>query len=73
MKRAEPPSHTRMLVCFDGDRALAYDCQRRLGHIALTDDIGDFCRAHDLGPDALSLERVTVGGHSSSFCPRCQA
>lgn len=47
------PSHTRLLLDFANGYHLAYDCQRKLGMMSLTDAPGDFIRKSQLGPDAL--------------------
>ena len=47
------PSHTRLLIRFSNGYALAYDCQRKLGKIALTEDPDRYVRQEELGPDPL--------------------
>lgn len=49
------PEHTRLLIGFANNSRLAYDCQRRLGRIALTTGTAAFVRRKNLGPDALSI------------------
>lgn len=51
----DEPAHTRLLVRFADGTALAYDCVRKLGHLALVDAPEELVEAHRLGPDALSL------------------
>ncbi|MFW6052297.1 MAG: Fpg/Nei family DNA glycosylase [Desulfosalsimonas sp.] len=57
LKYLEPgnkkPPHTRMLVSFSNGCGLAFDCRRKLGRIRLIQDIREFIREKDLGPDAL--------------------
>lgn len=48
------PEHTRVAFYF-AKGCLAYVCQRKLGSIYLTDDISEFLRERDLGPDALQV------------------
>ncbi|RRQ20992.1 Fpg/Nei family DNA glycosylase [Thiohalobacter thiocyanaticus] len=48
-----PPRHIRLLFEFDNDYRLAYDCQRKLGLIALCRDPATFVSDRGLGPDAL--------------------
>lgn len=47
------PSHARLLIRFSNGYALAYDCQRKLGKIALTEDPDRYARQEELGPDPL--------------------
>jgi len=47
------PAHNRLRLRFSNGYHLAYDCQRKLGEIALTDNPALFVEANDLGPDAL--------------------
>jgi formamidopyrimidine-DNA glycosylase len=53
------PSHARLLVGFSNGYHLAYDCQRMLGQVSLTSDVGEFIRASDLGVDALDIHLET--------------
>ncbi len=53
--RGEAPEHTRLLLEFDNGYFLAYDCQRKLGTITVTEDLERFIRKKDLGPDAWGL------------------
>lgn len=50
------PDHIRLRLDFNNGYHLAYSCQRLLGRIDLTDDIGDFVEKQGLGPDALELD-----------------
>jgi len=51
----ETPEHTRLLIRFANNRRLAFDCPRRLGHIALTTGMAAFIQRKNLGPDAGSI------------------
>jgi formamidopyrimidine-DNA glycosylase len=55
-KEEEAPKHIRLLIYFQSDYRLAYDCQRRFGMIALTQDTGHFIETKDLGPDILEKQ-----------------
>jgi len=50
----EAPSHTRLLVRFNGNAKLAVSDQRKLGRISFTDDIQRYVEQQHLGPDAFS-------------------
>lgn len=50
----DAPSHTRVRFDFNGGYHLAYDCQRKLGKVRLTDNPRAFIEDLGLGPDALS-------------------
>lgn len=50
----EMPSHARLVLTFKNDYHLAYDCQRKLGRIDMTDDEEDFISSQKLGPDPYS-------------------
>lgn len=52
----EPPGHTRVLLEFEDQTALAYVSQRLLGQVSITEEVDDFVAEHELGPDALDLE-----------------
>lgn len=62
----DPPGHTRLLLRLAGQGRLAYVAQRKLGRIAVVDDVDAFVADEGLGPDALALstedlaERVTA-------------
>ncbi len=47
------PAHTRLFIAFSNGFHLAYDCQRKLGRIALTVNPDTFVRQQGLGVDAL--------------------
>jgi len=52
--KEKEPSHERLLISFANGYHLAYDCQRKLGHITLVDDFSHFIEEKTLGPDALA-------------------
>jgi len=54
--REKAPPHTRILFNFSNDYSLAYDCQRKLGRVRLTDSVGAIAEEKDLGVDALDPE-----------------
>jgi formamidopyrimidine-DNA glycosylase len=54
----DPPDYTRLLLRFANGYRLAYVAPRKLGLIALTEDVDDFVAEHDLGPDALDLDEA---------------
>lgn len=45
--------HDRLLIRFSNGYHLAYDCQRKLGMITVIDDLHDFIKKKNLGPDAM--------------------
>lgn len=47
------PAHTRILFHFDNGYHLAFALQRKLGRLALAEDIDSFVKEQGLGPDAL--------------------
>jgi formamidopyrimidine-DNA glycosylase len=51
----DEPEHTRLLLRLDNGYHLAYVCQRLLGRIDQTSDVGAFVDDEGLGPDALSI------------------
>lgn len=52
------PGHARILLHLGNGYTLAYDCQRKLGRVGLTeDDVAGFVREKKLGPDALKQSR----------------
>lgn len=55
------PDYTCLLLFFDNGNRLAYAAPRKLGRIAVTDDIDAFVTEHELGPDALGLSRAALG------------
>lgn len=50
----DAPPHTRVRFDFDSGYHLAYDCQRKLGKVRLTDDRRALIEDLRLGPDVLS-------------------
>lgn len=53
----DPPSKTKLLVRFEGQRRLAFRCPRKLGKIRIIDDVDAFIEEQGLGPDALIISR----------------
>lgn len=51
----DDPKHDRLLISFENGYHLAYDCQRLLGKISLTEDIDSFITDKNLGDDALAI------------------
>jgi formamidopyrimidine-DNA glycosylase len=49
----EAPPYARVLFCFANGHRLAYHAMRKLGEVALIDDVERFVERRDLGPDAL--------------------
>lgn len=47
----QAPEHVRMRIAFANGYHLAYDCQRKLGLIDLTKDVGSFIEDKELGSD----------------------
>ena len=58
----ELPPHARLVICLEGDGLLAFDNQRKFGWIELTDDIGAYLEANEVGPDVLELDRDGFAG-----------
>lgn len=52
---APGPETTRVLFCFDGGSALAFDCPYRFGYVDLVDRPEEILEEKDQGPDALEL------------------
>jgi formamidopyrimidine-DNA glycosylase len=50
-----PPRFTRVLLEFDTGRPLAFVDARKLGFLAVVDDLAEHCRRSELGPDALTV------------------
>ncbi|MFP3869204.1 MAG: Fpg/Nei family DNA glycosylase [Desulfobacteraceae bacterium] len=50
------PEHDRLLISFDNGYHLAYDSQRKLGAVGLSEDVDNFIEEKELGPDALRLD-----------------
>jgi len=57
---AERPAHTRVELWLADGSVLRFVDQRKLGHLALTDDLDSYVAEHDLGPDALQLSRAEL-------------
>lgn len=55
----DAPPHARVVFQFRNRRQLAFDCQRKFGHIGLVPDIEDFLAEKKLGPDALAIDLDT--------------
>jgi formamidopyrimidine-DNA glycosylase len=55
----EEPAHDRLLISFANGFHLAYDCQRKLGEVSLAENVENFIKEKDLGPDALELDFKT--------------
>jgi len=54
------PPHDRLLISFANGFHLAYDCQRKLGKVGITEEVESFIREKDLGPDVLELDFTTL-------------
>jgi formamidopyrimidine-DNA glycosylase len=50
------PPHTRVLFLLAKGYRLAFEDQRKFGAIAVTNDVDDFLKQRELGPDALDLD-----------------
>lgn len=51
----DKPSHSRLLITFENGYHLSFDCQRMLGKIDLIQNIKEFTKKKELGPDALKI------------------
>ncbi|MBD3229120.1 MAG: hypothetical protein GF329_13105 [Candidatus Lokiarchaeota archaeon] len=51
----DEPGHTILLLQFENDYHLVYDCTRKLGAINILESIEDYIEEKGLGPDALDL------------------
>ncbi len=51
------PSHERMILEMNNGYNLAFSNQRLLGKINLVDSYKDYIKSHELGPDALKIEK----------------
>lgn len=51
--------HPRARFVFANGHTLTYDNQRLFGEVSLVDDLDEFLRDRDLGPDALDVDRET--------------
>ncbi len=54
-REATAPDHVRVRFDFTNGYRLAYDCQRLLGHVSLTDGPEAYIAEKELGPDALRI------------------
>ncbi len=53
------PGHARLLIEFANGYHLAYDCQRMLGQVSLTEKVEKFTKVKDLGTDAMEVDLET--------------
>ncbi|KIT16930.1 Fpg/Nei family DNA glycosylase [Jannaschia aquimarina] len=53
------PDYARLIVAFEGERRLAFRDPRKFGWAKVVETPEDEIAAHDLGPDALDLDRDT--------------
>jgi formamidopyrimidine-DNA glycosylase len=58
----EPPRFTRVVLELEHGRPLAFVDMRKLGFLAVVDDLEEHCRESRLGPDALSLSLRELRG-----------
>jgi len=56
MKREKDPPNERLLISFTNGYHLAYDCQRKLGHVTLVASFDQYVEEKGLGPDALASD-----------------
>ncbi|MEF8879070.1 MAG: DNA-formamidopyrimidine glycosylase family protein [Candidatus Thermoplasmatota archaeon] len=56
-EKSEQPDHARIIFHFDNGYRLAFDCQRLLGIVSLTDSVDDFIEKKQLGVDALDINQ----------------
>ncbi|MBD3233348.1 MAG: Fpg/Nei family DNA glycosylase [candidate division Zixibacteria bacterium] len=49
-------NNPRVILKFSDGYYLSYDCQRKLGKVSVINDLDDFIRQKELGPDALDSE-----------------
>ncbi len=54
----DEPDHARLLIQFANGYKLAYDNQRKLGSVSITEAVDKFVEQNDLGPDALKLKQA---------------
>lgn len=52
----EPRPHERLALEFQDGGKLSMVDPRRFGFVTVVDDVAAYCREHDLGPDALTLD-----------------
>lgn len=50
------PDYSPLIIKFDNGYNLAYINIRKLGRVLITDDVEDFSKKKELGPDAMSLD-----------------
>lgn len=53
---SEAPAHARVVFTLRNNRKLAYDCQRKFGHVGIVENIDAFLSEKKLGPDALEID-----------------
>jgi formamidopyrimidine-DNA glycosylase len=51
----QAPRHTRVIFVFANTHCLAFEDQRKFGEIGLVEDVDEYLRKRDLGPDALDI------------------
>ncbi|RDD63198.1 Fpg/Nei family DNA glycosylase [Ferruginivarius sediminum] len=70
---ADEPGHARLVVGFADGGFFAFDNQRKLGWLELTDDVRAYLRSQGIGPDALELDeaafREVISGTRGSVKP----
>ena len=54
---SENPAHDRLLISFENGNFLAFVNQRMFGRVGLSDSPEDYIKEHNLGPDALHIEK----------------
>jgi len=54
--KAKEPPHERLLISFTNGYHLAYDCQRKLGALTLTEDVREFLEEREIGADAMEID-----------------
>jgi formamidopyrimidine-DNA glycosylase len=59
-KMDKQPDHARLLIEFANGYHLAYDCQRMLGQVSLTEKVEKFIKLNDLGVDAMAVDLETL-------------
>ena len=53
----DKPQYAQVLIDFDNGDHLAYVSRRKLGAVTLTDKVSRFVSDHNLGPDALAIDK----------------
>ncbi|HZD25828.1 MAG TPA: DNA-formamidopyrimidine glycosylase family protein [Alphaproteobacteria bacterium] len=56
----DEPAHARLVLRFDDGGHFAFDDQRRIGWLALVDDVAGWLREQELGPDALDVDLAAL-------------